>query len=190
MTADAELVRRCRADDPAACRELVERFQADVYAVCLRLLGHAQDAEDVTQEVFVRVFRSLARWDAGRPLRPWVLGIAVNRCRTWIGRRAGRPEPADYLHELADHRPDDDTAELRAELRAAVDTLRDDYREVFVLFHEHGLSYEEIAGAVRRPIGTVKTWLHRARLLILDRLRARGLVPEGLPDARSSPPSG
>lgn len=190
MTADAELVRRCRADDPVACRELVERFHADVYAVCLRLLGHAQDAEDVTQEVFVRVFRSLARWDAGRPLRPWVLGIAVNRCRTWIGRRAGRPEPADYLHELADHRPDDDTAELRAELRAAVDTLRDDYREVFILFHEHGLSYEEIAGVVRRPIGTVKTWLHRARLLILDRLRARGLVPEGLSDARSSPPSG
>jgi len=177
VTADAALVRRCLAEDPAACRELVERFHREVYAVCRRLLAHAQDAEDVTQEVFLRVFRSLSRWDPSRPLRPWVLGIAVNRCRTWLGRRADRPEPVDYLHETADHRPGDDTSELRAEIRAAVEALRDDYRAVFVLFHEHGQGYDEIAAVVGRPVGTVKTWLHRARIEVLDRLRSRGLVP-------------
>jgi RNA polymerase sigma-70 factor (ECF subfamily) len=174
---DAALVRRCLAGDPAACRDLVERFQADVFGLSARILGHRQDAEDVTQEVFLRVFRSLRRWDAGRPLRPWVLGIAVNRCRTWVGRRGKLPEPADYLHETADHRPADDTAELHREIRAAVDALRTDYQTVFVLFHEHGQSYEDIAGTVGRPVGTVKTWLHRARLELLDRLRSRGLVP-------------
>ena len=135
-------------------------------------------AEDVTQEVFLRVFRSLTRWDSTRPLRPWLLGIAVNRCRTWVGRRAARPELADYLHETPDHRPVDDSTELRTEIRAAVDALRDEYREVFVLFHEQGQSYEEIAEAIGRPVGTVKTWLHRARIEILDRLRTRGLVPD------------
>ena len=178
MLADAALVKRCLSGDPAAARELVERFQSDVLAVCRRLLSHLHDAEDVAQEVFLRVFRSLNRWDNTRPLRPWVLGIAVNRCRTWIGKRGKGPELADYLHEAPDHRPTDDSAEMAREIRAAVDALRDDYREVFVLFHEHGQPYEEIAEAVGRPVGTVKTWLHRARIEILDRLRSRGLVPD------------
>ena len=69
-------------------------------------------------------------------------------------------------------------AEMAREIRAAVDALREEYREVFVLFHEQGQAYEEIAEAVGRPVGTVKTWLHRARLEILDRLRSRGLVSE------------
>src|SRR5439155_15194989 len=118
-----------------------------------------------------------------RPRRPWVVGIAVNRCRTWVGRRAGRPELADYLHETPDQRPADDSAEMRIEIRSAVDALRDEYREVFVLFHEQGQSYEEIADVVDRPVGTVKTWLHRARLELLDRLRTRGLVPDEQPKA-------
>lgn len=174
---DAALVRRCLTGNPAACRELVERFQADVLGLAVRMLSHRQDAEDVTQEVFLRVFRSLRRWDASRPLRPWVLGIAVNRCRTWIGKRAKAPELADYLHETADHRPEDDSVEMSREIRAAVDSLRGEYQTVFVLFHERGQSYEEIAETVERPVGTVKTWLHRARIELLDYLRSRGLVP-------------
>lgn len=179
--ADAELVRRCRCGDAAAMRELVERFQADVLGLCGRLLHHAHDAEDVAQEVFLRVFRSLGRWDAGRPLRPWVLGIAVNRCRTAMTRRARRPEPVDYLHETPGRDADEAPGELTAAIRSAVDDLRADYREVFVLFHEHGRSYEEISSAVARPVGTIKTWLHRARGEILDRLKRRGLVPADPP---------
>jgi RNA polymerase sigma factor (sigma-70 family) len=175
---DAALVRRCLTGEPAAARELVERFQADVYALCVRLLGHRHDAEDVTQEVFLRIFRSLKRWDEGRPLKPWILGITVNRCRTAIGKRAKGPELADYLHETADRRPEDDSSELTREIRRAVDELRPDYRAVFVLFHEHGQAYEEIAEAIERPVGTVKTWLHRARVELLEVLRLRGLISE------------
>ena len=92
--------------------------------------------------------------------------------------RAKNPELADYLHETPDHRPMDDSIELRTEIRAALDGLRDEYREVFVLFHESGQSYEDIALAIERPVGTVKTWLHRARVELLDRLRSRGFVQE------------
>ncbi len=174
---DAALVRRCLTGDAAAARELVERFQSDVIGLCTRLLGHRHDAEDVAQEVFLRIFRSLKRWDASRPLKPWIFGITVNRCRTAIGKRAKAPELADYLHETPDHRPSDDSIEMAREIRAAVDALRPDYRDVFVLFHERGQAYEEIAEAIERPVGTVKTWLHRARVDVLEQLRSRGLVP-------------
>lgn len=175
---DASLVRRCLRGDAAAIAELVERHQGDVFGLCVRLLHHRHDAEDVTQEVFLRIFRSLRRWDARRPLRPWVMGIAVNRCRTWLSQRARRPEPVDYLHETASAPPADDGAELAREIQSALKELRLEYRSVFVMFHEQGLPYEDIARALGKPLGTVKTWLHRARLEVLEQLRRRGMVPE------------
>jgi len=174
---DAALVRRCLKGHADAMRELIERFQAEVFGLCVRLLTYRQDAEDVTQETFLRVFRSLRRWDSSRPLRPWVLGIAVNRCRTWMGRRAKRPELADYLHETAARDDSDDSVEMAAEIRRALAGLRPEYQSVFVLFHEQGRSYEEIAAAHGRPVGTIKTWLHRTRLEVLTHLRRRGMVP-------------
>src|SRR5262249_18718288 len=153
----------CLRGDAYAIQALIERFQPEVFGLCVRLLRHRHDAEDVTQEVFLRVFRSLRRWDRARPFKPWVMGIAVNRCRTWLAKRVRRPEPVDYLQDTAPDRPGDDAAELAREIRAALVDLRLEYRTVFVLFHEQGLPYEEIAAALDRPVGTIKTWLHRAR---------------------------
>jgi RNA polymerase sigma-70 factor (ECF subfamily) len=175
---DALLVRRCLRGDADAIQTLVERFESDVLGLCIRLLHHRHDAEDVTQEVFLRVFRSLKRWDKARPLKPWVMTIAVNRCRTWMAQRARRPELVEYLHETAVSKPGDDSAELAREIQLALAELRDEYRVVFTLYHERGLPYEEIADVVDKPVGTVKTWLHRARLEVLDRLRRRGMVSE------------
>ncbi len=175
---DANLVRRCLKGDESAIHALVERFQSDVFGLCVRLLHHRHDAEDVTQEVFLRIFRSLKRWDANRPLKPWIMGITVNRCRTWLAARAKRPELVDYLHETAPSKPADDSPELVREINAAVRELRWEYRSVFVMFHERGLPYEDIAEAIEKPVGTVKTWLHRARLEVLERLRQRGMITE------------
>ncbi len=174
---EAVLVRRCLRDDAEAIQHLVERFQAEVFGLCVRLLHHRHDAEDVTQEVFLRVFRSLHRWDPTRPLRPWIMGITVNRCRTWMAQRARRPEVVDYLHETASQAPADDAGELQGEIQTALAELRPEYRTAFVLFHEQGHSYDDIAAALERPVGTIKTWLHRARLEMLDRLQRRGMVP-------------
>ena len=175
---EASLVRRCLRGEAEAIQDLVQRFQAEVYGLCVRLLSHRHDAEDVTQEVFLRVFRSLRRWDPSRPLKPWVMGIAVNRCRTWLAQRARRPEPVDYLQDTVAAPAADDSAELLREIRAAVAGLRLEYQTVFVLYHEQGQAYEEIAHALDRPVGTIKTWLHRARLEILEQLRRRGMVPD------------
>lgn len=186
MGTDAELVARCQNGDDSAIRALIERYQTDVFALCVRVLRHTQDAEDVAQEVFVRVFRSLHRWDSARPFRPWIFAIALNRCRTALGKRAKLPATAEYLDETPDQQPGETNQELLSEIRMAVDGLRADYREVFILFHQNGQSYEDIAQATERPVGTVKTWLHRARVEILTHLRRRGLVPAEPSEANES----
>ncbi|HEV3260971.1 MAG TPA: RNA polymerase sigma factor [Gemmataceae bacterium] len=169
-------MRRCLRGEEQAVRALVDQFQAEVYGLCVRVLSHRHDAEDVSQEVFLRIFRSLRRWDPSRPLKPWIMGIAVNRCRTWLARRSRRPELSDYLQDTAAAPAADDSTELLSEIQAALRLLRPEYREVFVLFHEHGHPYEDIAAALGRPVGTVKTWLHRARLEVFERLQRRGMI--------------
>jgi RNA polymerase sigma factor (sigma-70 family) len=175
---DPALVEALRSGDPQAPRLLVERFQGVVFGLCYRMLCHRQDAEDVAQETFIRAIRGMAGFDAARPIRPWLLEIAANRCRTALSRRSRLPALAlaDPADDLADPRggpadPDD----LAGVLERALAELRPEYRLVFVLFHEQNLSYEEIARAVRRPVGTVKTWLHRARGELADELGRRGI---------------
>jgi RNA polymerase sigma factor (sigma-70 family) len=175
---EASLVQRCLRGDASAIQALVERFQAEVFGLCVRLLHHRHDAEDVTQEVFLRVFRSLGRWDRSRPLKPWIMGIAVNRCRTWMSQRMRRPETVEYLQDTAAGPLADDSRELATEIERAVRGLRMEYRMAFVLYHERGHPYEEIAQVLRRPVGTIKTWLHRARLQVLEHLRGCGMVPQ------------
>ncbi len=179
LAEDQRLAEACMAQKAPAIRELVERFQAEIYGICVRLLADRHEAEDVAQEVFIRVFRSLASWDRSRPLRPWIVGIAVNRCRTFLAKRARRPKVCENLHQQeAKKNHQSALDELQREISLALEQLRPEYREVFVLFHEQGLAYELIAEAMDRPVGTIKTWLHRARLEALERLRERGMVSE------------
>src|SRR4051812_35099175 len=173
---DRALVEALRAGDLQATRLLIERYQGVVFGLCFRMLGHRQDAEDVMQETFVRALRGLSGFESHRPLRPWLLGIAANRCRTALSGRARRPVVVEAIEERADHRagladPDD----LAGELQRALEKLRPEYRMVFALFHEQNLAYEEISQAVGRPVGTVKTWLHRARAELADHLSRRGV---------------
>jgi RNA polymerase sigma-70 factor (ECF subfamily) len=173
---DHALVEALRADDPRAAGTLIERYQGAVFGLCFRMLGHRQDAEDVMQETFVRALRGISGFEDNRPLRPWLLGIAANRCRTALARRTRRPVVVEASEERADHRagladPDD----LAGELERALYRLRPEYRLVFVLFHEQNLAYDEISHAVGRPIGTIKTWLHRARAELADYLSRRGV---------------
>ena len=167
------------ADDAEAVRALVDRFQAEVYGLCVRLLGHRHDAEDVTQEVFLRVFRSLRRWDSSRPLRPWVMGIAVNRCRTWMAQRVRRPELADYLQDTAAGPAADDSAELlggdpRRRGRPAARTTA----PCSCCSTSTASRTRRSPPALDRPVGTIKTWLHRARLEVLEHLKRRGMVAD------------
>lgn len=173
---EGELVRRCLSGDGQGLRAFVERFQGAIFGLCYRMLRHRQDAEDVTQDVFVRAFRNLESWDRSRPLKPWLFAIAANRCRTALGNRSRRPVPGEFKGEAEASATDQrSAAELSEELQIALDTLREEYRLCFVLFYEQELSCAEIGQVVGSPQGTVKTWLRRARKELAEYLRRRGI---------------
>ncbi len=178
-----ELVGRSLRGDQSAMAALVDRFRGQVFGLCYRMLGHRQDAEDVTQEAFVRALRSLGNWDSQREFMPWLLAIAGNRCRSFRETRTRRPVLMDEVEHLPDDAPErQNSRNLGEEIELALSRLRDEYRQAFILFHEQQLSYAEIAEAMSCPVGTVKTWVHRARRELADQLRRRGVVQE-LPDA-------
>ncbi len=159
--------------------EFVGRFQGAVYSVCLRMLCHRHDAEDVAQDVFLRAFRSLGRWDANRPLRPWLLAIAVNRCRTFLEKRARQAIAATGVVQSAAEARPTGARDLGEELQQGIDKLRDSYRTCFILFYQDQLSCAEIGQVMDVPSGTVKTWLHRARRELAEHLARRGIIPDG-----------
>jgi RNA polymerase sigma-70 factor (ECF subfamily) len=175
-----ELVDRCLAGDQVAMVHFVERFQGQVFGLCYRMLGHRQDAEDMAQESFVRALRSLSHWDRARELIPWLLAIAGNRCRSLLAVRGRRPQTTALADQFADETPGDDSARtLGEEVQRALANLRPEYQQAFVLFHENELSYQDIASAMNCPLGTIKTWVHRARREIIDQLRKREVLSGG-----------
>jgi RNA polymerase sigma-70 factor (ECF subfamily) len=175
-TDERALVGLLQSGDPEAPRLLIERYQGPVFGLCFRMMGHRHDAEDVMQETFLRAVRAISGFDIDRPVGPWLVGIAANRCRTARSRR-GRCLPlAETVDERVDHCPARaDPDDLAGEIERALDLLRPEYRLVFTLFHEQNLPYEEIGQAIGRPVGTVRSRLHRARAELACHLGGRGV---------------
>jgi RNA polymerase sigma-70 factor (ECF subfamily) len=183
---DPELVRRCLAGDERAYRQLIERYERQVYSVALRMARVAEDAEDLTQETFVRMFKALDRYDPTRPFPAWLLTIAARLSIDQLRRRRVktvslfRSEPGseeEHVVEFADPQPGPEELTERREEQVRADrliaSLPEHYRIVVVLRHEQGLSYEEISEALRLPLGTVKARIHRARALLKERLEGQ-----------------
>ncbi len=174
-----ELVDRSLRGDQSAMLMLVDLYRGQVFGLCYRMLRHRQDAEDVAQETFVRALRSLHRWDCEREFLPWLLAIAGNRCRTLLSSRMRQPATSSLVEHLSDNALEHAEARnLAEEVELALGTLRAEYRQAFLLFHQHELSYAEISAALDCPLGTVKTWVHRARRELITKLAQRGVVQE------------
>jgi RNA polymerase sigma factor (sigma-70 family) len=183
---DAELIRRCLAGDQKACRDLVLRYQRQVFSVLMRVVRSPQDAEDLTQDTFVRMFRALDRYDPERPFTAWLFTIATRLGIDHLRRRRVKTvsltvsEPGSTEERTIDVldpglQPDEMASHAEEEVRAKdlIDSLPEHYRIVVVLRHQQDLSYEEIAEALNMPLGTVKARIHRARALLKDRLEGQ-----------------
>ena len=169
---DAALVERARAGEPHAFERIVERHQGAAFRVAWVLCGNAADAEEATQDAFVKAHRALGRFHAGAPLRPWLLTIAANEARN-RRRSAGRREHLALraAGEATEAAPSTEAIALAADrdagLRAALARLADADREVLWLRYFAELSEAETAAALGCRRGTVKSRTSRA----LARLR-------------------
>ncbi len=186
---EAAWARAAASGDRAAFGRLVERHKNSVYGLCWRLLssqGGSEEARDAAQEAFLRAYSNLAAFDARQPFSAWVLRIARNHCIDLLRRR--RPtlalvpetrgeedatpgvfsEPADPFAKGGEDAVQE--REAQRDLDAAIAALAPRYREVVALYHVQHKSYAEIAATLDVPLGTVMTWLHRARKELKSRL--------------------
>ena len=162
---DAMLVRRVLDGDTAAFTTLVDRHAAACTRFATRMLGNREDAEDATQETFLRAYRSLARYEERQAFRTWLFQILINRCRTAAVRRQRRHRMFlvdDSAIAAASVRPAVDAGDLRAELKRAIDALDPDQREAFLLKHVEQLSYDEMAAATGIGVSALKMRVKRA----------------------------
>jgi RNA polymerase sigma-70 factor (ECF subfamily) len=185
---DKELVERSKKGDETAFKQLVLKYQKKVYMIVYSMISNHQDSLELSQEVFLRVFRHLPSFEGTSSFYTWLYRITVNICIDYYRRK--RLKAYEYDDRL-DHAPtqaeedvfplvssasrDTPTGrllreELGAKIREAMDRLPPKHRLVFVLREEEGLSYEEIADVAGIPIGTVMSRLFHARRKLQERL--------------------
>jgi RNA polymerase sigma-70 factor, ECF subfamily len=182
---EASLIQRCTARDEDACAELVTEHQRMVYQLSLNLLGDHNEALDLSQEVFLRVFRTLPRFRGQSTLRTWIYRIVVNQARNrqrfW--RRRHRAQQVSLDEHIRNHgelpaRGDGGSPDrvlgqkqLAERIRTALDRLPFDQKTALVLREIDGLSYEDIGFSLGIAVGTVKSRLARAREALRGQLR-------------------
>lgn len=183
---EARLARRALKGDQQAFAEIVALYQDKLYLMAFRMLGNRQEAEDVTQEAFLRVYRNLDRYDEGLKFSTWIYRIATNLC---IDRLRKRKATYSLDAESVDHEgldgyaviPSDDRTpesemlltETQRIVREAIETLPAKYKSVMVLRYLHDLSLQEIGEVLDMPVTTVKTRVHRGREFLRKKLERK-----------------
>ncbi len=193
--ADGQAIARAREGDHEAFRVLVERYQGRAYRLALRVLRDEEAAKDVVQEGFIKVYRSLDRFEGRSSFYTWLYRVVMNLCidarrkdRTdqqveWDEEHAleaSSSSPADAVseahQELVGPAGELERAELRGFVADAIEQLPDDARQTLLLREVEGLSYAEIAKTLSIPKGTVMSRLHHARRRVREILLASGAV--------------
>jgi RNA polymerase sigma-70 factor (ECF subfamily) len=193
---DQEIVADVRAGNREAFRVLVERHRDTVFGILMRLVADRDLAEELAQEAFVRAYTGLAGYRGEARFSTWLVQIGLHLCRDrlrWSHRKGrdrmvpldgGRDGTGPAL-EVVDLRPGSDPGlvlegrETEALIRGALDALSPEYREVLVLKHLEGWSYERIAEVTGATVGTLKVRAHRARRLLREKMMEGGWEPPG-----------
>ncbi len=176
------LLRRCKEGDPEAFRALVEQYQARIFGFARKMLPSLEDAEDVAQEVFIRAFQNIHRFDHQASLTTWLFRITVNLCIDRLRRGKKTPEPyrLDHLETCACDEPSDRrydpedyifTREMQRALAQTLEHLSPKLKTVLLLHDGEGLNHQQISEILNIPVGTVKSRLFLARAKLQEALK-------------------
>lgn len=175
---DTELVKACLEGSQEAFSELVTRYKKLVYSVVYNMAADKQDVNDIAQEVFIRIYKSLDRYNPEFKFSTWAVKIATNLC---LDIRRKRKVDAVPIEEIEAMPTANDTPEAKyikkeetRRIEKAISELPDKYKVLIVLFHQKGLSYEEMTKVLNEPMTIIKNRLYRARLMLREKLVAGG----------------
>jgi len=175
-TDDTNLIERCISGDRKAFETLLVQYEKPVFNAAFRMLNSADDASDVTQTVFLKVFENFDHFDPSRRFFSWIYRITLNESINWLGK-SNRLQPLQY--EAADEgrtiEQEVDSANLSQDVQAALMSIKTDYRSVIVLKHFLGCSYNEISQILEIPEKKVKSRLFSARQQLKDALTRTGI---------------
>ena len=193
---DLALVAALRAASEAAYETLIQRFERPVYSIVCRLVDNPDDAPDVVQDVFIKIFSNIGHFRAESSLKTWVYRIAVNEARNqhrWFGRHRrqevdlepARPEAHSRREVLPDPGPSPFDlavdAETQERIEDALAGVPESYRTALVLREVEGLSYEEVAAILGITLGTVKSRILRGRDALRRAVMEKTVEPAGAP---------
>ena len=175
----SKLLERCRRGDDLAWEALVRAYQSRIYGLAYHYMRDAEEARDVAQEVFIRIYERLETFKADEAFLPWALKLARNRCidrlRTLKARMSASAVPMEEAPQIASSTPtpeeSSDALARRRLLYRAMDKLSDKNREIILLKEIHGLKLEEIAEMLALPVGTIKSRSNRARIELAKKVR-------------------
>jgi RNA polymerase sigma-70 factor (ECF subfamily) len=180
METDMALVMDIRNGNKKALGKLVERHKKSAFRIAMGLVGNKDDAFDISQEAFLRVYKSANTYDEKQPFQPWFYTIIANLSRTWLRRRTRRDHQLvdvdDVSWLLVDNRTPEQAVikkETVAHLRGALKELSFDDREIITLQHFRNMSYDEIAELLSIPKGTVMSRLYYARKKLAGLMRQK-----------------
>jgi RNA polymerase sigma-70 factor (ECF subfamily) len=162
---EVALMERIASDDQSAMEELLELWKMPIFRFFLRSLNHHEDAEDLTQRVFIRIYRSSERYLPQAKFSTWIFTIARNLLIDEIKKRKRRPQVVfdEHIEKVGDGE-DGRSEELTEILMRHLDTVPENHRTALLLRVQRELSYREIAEVMQTTEASVKTWIHRARL--------------------------
>ena len=172
---DAQIVDNILQGDSSGFQELVARYQKPVFGICYRMLRQREEAEDVSQEVFIKAYRYLKQYNHEHKFSSWILKIATNTCIDAIRKKRLDTLPLD--EEIKTNQEDVSAEraflqeEAHREIESAIAALPPDYRMVILLYHHQGQSYQEIAEGLDIPMSMVKNRLFRARKQLKESLK-------------------
>jgi len=177
---DRELVRRTQSGDRQAFEQLLDRYEARIYRMALRATGNPADAEDVTQEIFLGIYRNIGAFVGRSSFSTWVYRVAMNHCLEFRRKRRLDTVPIEDQERLVSMRQQDDPVicasrtETADRVNAALRSLSDKHRDVVTLHEMQGLTYQECAEVLDVPVGTVKSRLFNAFAQLRSLLGGRG----------------